>query len=261
MIQTNKLISSQHWLARRIPKPEARVQLICIPYAGGGIAAFHAWPDLLPNDVEVSVVRLPGRDGRVGELPIERFDELLERLYEALCQRLDRPVALFGYSMGGLFAFELARRLDRQGFQPLRLMVGACAAQHSAKFDIPSPDEQCTDSFLQGVERVYGPLPTQVMQDSDLKAMFARLLRADNRLIASYSYKPGPSLTCPISAFGGDRDLAVSEAGVRAWSEQTTSRFSYQIFSGDHFFLRTHRQSLLRAIAKDLQVNDRLLSQ
>ena len=38
-----------------------RRRLFCLPFAGGGPAAFRFWPRELPSDIEVLAARLPGR--------------------------------------------------------------------------------------------------------------------------------------------------------------------------------------------------------
>jgi len=39
---------------------------------------------------------------------------------------------------------------------------------------------------------------------------------------------------------------------VRAWREHTTGGFDLRIFPGGHFYLQTHRQDFLEALARDL---------
>ena len=42
----------------------ARRRLYCMPFAGGGPSTYRLWPRSLPDDVEVVVVMVPGRDPR-----------------------------------------------------------------------------------------------------------------------------------------------------------------------------------------------------
>src|SRR2546427_5480233 len=116
------------WINCPRPKPSASVRLYCFPPAGGASSTFFAWTAALA-DVEVCPIELPGRGSRIGEYPFTQLERLVDALVPALRGELDRPYALFGHSMGGLIAFETARRLRALGAPlPQRLCVAAVSA-------------------------------------------------------------------------------------------------------------------------------------
>ena len=106
------------WIAFRKPNPQARLRLFCFPYAGAGAAMFRTWPDFLPPDVEVCPVQFPGRGTRLAERPFTQLEPLVQELHRALAPLFDKPFAFFGYSLGALVAFELARHHRRQSGNP-----------------------------------------------------------------------------------------------------------------------------------------------
>ena len=110
---TDTIAVTQNWISRPTPRPAARLRLICLPFAGGGAAAYRPWLKHLPSDIEMCLVQLPGRETRMRETPYTRLDELVTDLVPALEPFLDRPYALFGHSMGALTAYELTRRLKQ----------------------------------------------------------------------------------------------------------------------------------------------------
>src|SRR5262245_17824866 len=99
----------QAWFASAPTRARGRVQLFCLPYAGGGTATYRHWPSSLPKDIDVCPVFLPGRERRFLEPAFCRIGPLVESLAAAMAPAMDRPFALFGHSMGALIAFELAR--------------------------------------------------------------------------------------------------------------------------------------------------------
>src|SRR5215213_9001369 len=120
---------NEHWLAYVSPRPRASVRLFCFPYAGGGASVFRGWAEGLPEAVEVCPVQLPGRETRFLEPAYTRLPALVEALAESLTPHLDRPFVFFGHSLGALVAFELARRLRRDGGPgPDRLFASGCGA-------------------------------------------------------------------------------------------------------------------------------------
>lgn len=79
---------------------------------------------------------------------------------------------------------------------------------------------------------------------------FLPMIRSDLQMVQTYSYVAEPPLSCPISAFGGLQDFNETPEMLSAWREQTTSSFHFQMFAGDHFFLRSEQRDLLQAISQ-----------
>src|SRR3954464_10016357 len=109
------------WGPRR-PSPGAPpLPPFCFPYAGSGASIYRNWAPLLPADVEVRAVRLPGREEYLGERPFRRIAQAADLLSAALSRHLDLPFAIFGHSMGALLGYEVARRLLAEtGREPCR---------------------------------------------------------------------------------------------------------------------------------------------
>ena len=101
------------WILRSKPKPKAHLRFFCFPYAGAGASAFASWADLMPPEVELCAVQLPGRESRLREKPFVRLPPLVRAVRESLRPYLHKPFAFFGHSMGALISFELARELRR----------------------------------------------------------------------------------------------------------------------------------------------------
>src|SRR4051812_40154650 len=55
-----------------------RRRLICLPFAGGGVAPYRPWARSLPDDVELLAAALPGRETRLRERPLESIDDMVE---------------------------------------------------------------------------------------------------------------------------------------------------------------------------------------
>jgi len=247
----------QPWIVRSKPQPYLR--LFCFPYAGGGASLFRLWPDKLPPEVEVCPVQLPGRENRLREPAFIRLTPLVQALDQALRPYIDIPFAFFGYSMGALISFELARYLRKtRSPGPLHLFVAAHRAPQlpQAHPDLHRLPETAVAgsgviSIFDALDRL-GGTPTTVRQHAELMQLMLPMLRADFALCETYVYSADDPLSCPITAFGGEQDSHVSLASLLAWREQTRGSFMLNILPGNHFFLHSQQQLLLQAISQDL---------
>ena len=240
------------WIKRTGQDPQKCFRLFCFPYAGGGASIFRSWPERLPSDIEVCATQFPGREDRLRETPFARLSSLIDVLADVLYPYLDFPFAFFGHSLGSLISFELTRRLRRQKAPcPLQLFISGCRAPQ-----IPNPDPPIHQlphaEFIEELLRFNGT-PKAVVDNPELMELLLPLLRSDLRLYETYVYDHEAPLDCPISAFAGFEDEEVSREELAAWCGQTRSRFSMQMFPGNHFFLNGNQSNdLLEIISKDI---------
>jgi medium-chain acyl-[acyl-carrier-protein] hydrolase len=240
---------TDHWFpaTRRTGSPTTR--LFCFPYAGGSAGAFVRWSDGLPSHVEVRPLQLPGRGNRLSETPIASFDDAINGIVTALTPLLDRPFAVFGHSMGALLAFEVTRRLRRDGKPaPLHLFVSGRRAPH-LHADWPPTD---SDTEVEALLRDLQGTPSEVFENIDLMRLLLPAIRADFAICRSYRYEAEPPLECPLTVFGGTEDIESEDGRLQAWRMQTAGPCVTRIFSGGHFFLQSAAQSLLSLVGAAL---------
>jgi medium-chain acyl-[acyl-carrier-protein] hydrolase len=106
--------------------------------------------------------------------------------------------------------------------------------------------------FLEELRRLNGT-PKDVLDHPELMQLLLPALRADFEMIQTYVYIPGPPLDCSITAFRGLEDKNVTREQIAAWRQQTTARFSLQMFSVDHFFIHEAQTFLLETLSLELQ--------
>lgn len=240
------------WFVTPRPNPGARLRLFCFPYAGGGASTYQAWPGLLPADVEVCSLQLPGRGGRIREALFTRLGPLAEAAAESLRPRLGKPFAFFGHSMGALLCFEVARLLRGDGGpEPLHLFASACRAPQlvddsRVTYDLPEPE------FIAELRRYEGT-PQEVLDNREIMQLVLPVLRADFEITQTYAYAGGPPLGCPISALGGLGDHSVGRGHLEAWAAQTNASFTLRMFPGGHFFINTSGHVLLSIVSRELR--------
>jgi surfactin synthase thioesterase subunit len=239
------------WLVCFEKRPAAKVRLLCFPHAGGSATAFATWHRELPKDIELCVVQLPGRDQRRDEAYRTDMKQLIPDLLELLAEAHDRRVALFGYSLGALIAFEYARAVRGIGAgEPEHLFV---AARKGPRLPKDAPVSGLADAdFVRETTRRYEGIPKVILDDPELLSYFLPTIRADVALLESHDYQAEPPLSCPITALGGATDPQVDKTGLEAWKPETIGRFEAKVLPGGHFFVTQARPAVLGLVAERL---------
>jgi medium-chain acyl-[acyl-carrier-protein] hydrolase len=227
--------SSSRFLRCPRPNPSARSRLVCIPFAGGSASVFHHWPAELPSTIEMFGVELAGRGTRFREPALTSVAEVVAPLADELSTD-DRPLALFGHSLGALIAFELARALRRRGArEPSLLVASGRRAPHIPKRRAPThalPD----DELVAYLKELNGT-PAAVLADPELLALMLPAVRADLAADETYRCAPEPGLDVHVHAFGGETDPTFPLQDLEAWATHTQRGFDFTVFPGDHFFV------------------------
>lgn len=235
------------------PRPAASWRLICVPYAGAGVAAYRAFTRDLPPQVEMWAVRLPAREARLAEPPLTDIRAVVDALVRELAQDelIAARFALFGHSMGALVCFELARTLRRRGMPvPGHVFVSGRRAP-SLPDDLPAIHRLGPADFVTAVQQL-GGIPRELLAEKDLIDLMLPALRADFAVCETYQHVSEDPLACPISAFGGRADPITTSVQLDGWREETAGPFSMRLYEGDHFFIHGHRRQILDAVRHDL---------
>jgi len=236
------------WLRRLGPARAGGWRLIAVPYAGAGAGAYAAWAAHLPADGELHAVVLPGRDARVGEAPLSELAAVVAGLVPALAALADRPLVLYGHSVGALIAAACARDLAARGMPPRACLVAACRAAH-----LPPRLPPLTGLDDRGLWRAmgdrYGGTPGMATVPDELIALLSSALRADAAIADQARIAPAPPLPCPLLACGADDDPAVTLDDLAAWRAHAGAGFALHQFTGGHFFLHAHAARLVALAA------------
>ncbi|MFQ6148300.1 thioesterase II family protein [Streptomyces seoulensis] len=237
------------WIRRFRPAPDAPVRLVCFPHAGGSATFFLKLAEALSPDVEVLAVQYPGRQDRRKEPLIATVAGLAEPVAAALLPWADRGLALFGHSLGSIVAYEVARSLRDEGHAPVALFASGRRAPSVEREEFGSQVDD--DTLLRTLQSLGGTDP-RVFDDEELVRLALPAIRADYRAAATYRYRPGPPLGCPLTMLTGADDPMVSPQDAAAWREHTSADFDLITLPGGHFYLSEQHAAVTRAITDRL---------
>lgn len=238
------------WVIVPQPRPDAKMRLICFPYAGGSASVYSTWPENLPPEIEVCAIQPPGRLARINEPLPQSVDEMATAIISALKPYLDKPFATFGHCLGAIVMFEVVQRLaSEQWIYPLQIF--ASGAPPPKQYLLPNIVDRSDDEFL-GLLRAIGLTEQDVLNDQDLMRALLPMVRSDFQVAANYKYTAPAPLDIPIMTFAGDVDAFAPPLVVEGWRHETSAHFSKHNYSGGHYFLVPERDSILRIVALEM---------
>lgn len=232
------------------PAHGIRARIVAIPWAGGGVATFRGWGRLLPPDVLLQTVRLPGRESRLRELPFTEMDGLVAALAPSVAEGMAVPTVVFGYSLGALIGYELTVRLQALGCPPVLLAAGGVGGPHVPR---PGPplSELGDDDLVSALEKLQGA-PDPVLQQPELRALLLPVVRADLVLLDRYRASPRTRLAVPVATFRGEDDPELTTPGMAAWADVTVGAVTHHSYPGGHFFLAGNPGELVGDLLAEL---------
>ncbi|MER5772860.1 alpha/beta fold hydrolase [Streptomyces sp. NPDC002039] len=243
---TSSDVDSNLWIRQFHPAPGAKVRLVCLPHAGGSAPYFLPVSKALSPALDVAAVQYPGRQDRRDEPGIENIADLADAVTDALLPWADRPLIIFGHSMGATLAFEVALRLEGKDIVPLAVFASgrrAPSRHRDERVHLRSDDD-----LIREIQSLSGT-QAAVLGDEEILRMVLPAIRSDYKAAETYRYETGPKLRAPIQAHFGVDDPKVSPDEARAWEEHTTGTFELQTYPGGHFYLNQQSGRVIDAIA------------
>ncbi|MFF3216101.1 thioesterase II family protein [Streptomyces sp. NPDC002886] len=243
---TNATTSTSAWVRRFHPAEDAAARLVCFPHAGGSASYYFPVSRALSPALDVATVQYPGRQDRRHEPCVDDVRRMADVMADELRPWCDRPVALFGHSLGATLAFEVALRLEAEGTQLLALFASGRRApsRHREKEFMHLADDE---RLLATIKRM-GGTGAAVLADDEVLRMALPAIRADYKAAETYRYQPGPQLACPVVVLNGESDPEVTAHEADGWQDHTAAGVTFHWYPGGHFYLNDHAAEVISLI-------------
>lgn len=229
----------------------APVQVVCFAHAGGDPVGFLRWQRQLAGVAQLFGVIPPGRGHRSGEAPVADLAELADRAAAAVTRLPGRRTLLFGHSLGGLAAFQVARRLRGRAELTDLIASGCSAPCRMPTARVVQTAKLEGRAFAEAVA-FFGGLPPEVVAAEELHELLLPRLIADFRMVAGFRHQVEPPLQIPVHLVNGVDDPHVQGAALEGWEAETVLPVQRHLTDGGHFYFESDPSflvDLLRRVA------------
>lgn len=222
-----------------------RIQLFCLPYAGGGASAFRELCGYLDQSIDAQMIEYPGRGRRRGDPFLETMDGLIADVKRQIevCRMQNLPFVILGYSMGVEIAFDLAQFvLDEK---PKHLFF---AAREAIRFETKGHDYALLDGehFINKIVE-FGGLDEKILSNPRFCDIYMRQIYADYKLLHQYVFKPDyGKLSSDLTVFYCEKDTPFAQ--IETWKEHTVGETDFYEMGNNHFFIQQYAKEMAQII-------------
>lgn len=214
---------------------DAKIVILFIPHAGSCGETYMHWFKYFPENIDCRYFQLPARGAKTEDVLPESIQEIADLAIPELKDLSDKKIVLFGHSMGGLIAFELASKIEEHCDKPVHaLFVSGCRAPDESlgrKLTCLN-DEQLISELadMGGTEKL-------LLEQPELLSPFLSILRKDVCVCEKYLCTKIKNLLTPIYILWGTDDYLITQDMIEGWKKfSREGNISFHPFNGDHFY-------------------------
>lgn len=231
------------------------LNLFCLPFAGGNKYSYRDYREKAPSFLNIIPLEYPGRGTRIKEPLIYDIKDLVNDVYNQICNKVDQlDYAIYGHSMGGLTAYLLTRKLiENNHKEPLHLFITGTSG--------PSSFSRCEKKrhllpkkeFIEELKILDG-ISDEILQNEELLYYFEPIIRSDFMVSETYLHENHPPLNIPFTIITGtEEDMEMAD--IHLWQKETNCVIDFRQMPGKHFFIFKYPHKIVDIISKKLSVH------
>lgn len=230
-----------------------------LPCAGGNSTNYIKWQKSMVG--RVYCLEYQGHWKRYSETQYVTFEEMIIDMMNQIAAHIKDKydnIYIFGHSMGGWVAYEVAQRLLKQyGIRIKALFLSACVPSEvlrESNIFTMNTDKQIKN-FLRKIRQV----PDKVLYSDFFDVYLLPAIKNDFRLVNDYLKRNTTKdlNDVPIYCLYGNADPLINIDSLQMWDHYSKKQCTYLEFGGGHFYLYdSHIAKEICAIINDIVENN-----
>lgn len=230
----------------------SRVQLFCVPYAGGTAEFFNLIAKYMPEHIELIATEYAGHGKRRKEDFYDTFEAMVRDVAGQINDSWDgeSEVALFGYSMGSIVTYEMWA-MGLLEMKPGHIFLAAHEApdiEWESKKVCTLGTQEFAD-FLVGLGG-FDKFNKKMLENRHFMGMFFNPIREDYRLIGMYKMSSFKPFDMPVTMMHSSKD--VSKEQINKWMKFFGTGGKILDIGNTHFFMKEEPEKVAQNIIDDI---------
>lgn len=231
-----------------------KIQLFCIPYAGGNAEVFDELADGFCENIEVIKIEYSGHGKRRKEPFYGDFQEMTEDTAKQINELIDSKakIAIFGYSMGSIVAYELyAQELLNK--MPDYMFLASHEAP-DVEWDSKKYYHLEDEEFFYMIQQMGGfeRCTLDMLNNRFFRKLHFDPIKADYDLLCRYKMSKKVVIDVPSVLFYSSRDIPDDK--IISWIPFLGDKSKIVELGENHFFIRDHGERMNQIIEDVLNV-------
>lgn len=232
------------WISFSNNREDAKLNLLCFPYAGGSPSFFAQWKRIMPEEINMCPVLYPFREVRRSEQMPDTIQELAKDFVDNNEELFQKPFAVFGHCAGGTIGYEVCVEARKKyGVEPVYFVAsGEEPPEYSLEAFQYLEDASNEEMLDYLIEHHFAE--ESIRTNKGFLDYYLPIIRVDFNMLYHYHMTVCEKFNCPIYVITGEGDQVIEKERLDNWNKYTNGKVSYMTFPGDHYYLAHEAQAL-----------------
>ncbi len=240
------------WIRHGTDHPDAELNLLCFPYAGGSPGIFAGWMREFQKQINLCPVLYPGRDIRMDEPVSANIEIMAEEFVQDSEELFTRPFAVLGYCAGGLYAYETVLQAKEQYGRTPEYFLSVSFASPSFPMTAKALGIHSEESCIRYLTE-QGIISREAAEDRDFLDYYLPIISGDLQALSRYHFRAEQTLDCDVYAFFGTQDTLFTPEDFLRWNASAEGKVRTQMVQGGHYCLEENRDLILSLIKQQIK--------
>lgn len=254
--KSNPTLESSNLLHRFRPHiGKKKINIVCIPFAGGNAFSYRPLSENLPESFSCWCVNLPGHDPLRPLANMMTIQDVAEKAVQEIISNIEGPIIIYGHCAGNAIAIEIARKLEQENAHIIALTIGGMLLDSDPNAVLENVAMQTGENIIAFLRNIGG---FQDVVDEESLSAISRMTKHDSMETAQFfaaESKNLKRLNIPIHVVIGNEDPLTTEYDARYldWKSYSSNVSLSVIDNGGHYFVTDKAPQLAKIISSEYE--------